>query len=99
MSQPDDRTPGFHDADLLLKLYDLRREPVMRASRDAISFGFWPTSWDEFAAILDFSNSSFVRDAFIGEVQQHYARFYEVEVASFDAAVTDWERVRYFDRI
>jgi glutamine synthetase len=51
------------------------------------------------AAILEFSNSSFVGDAFADEVQQHYARFYEVEVASFDAAVTDWERVRYFDRI
>jgi glutamine synthetase len=51
------------------------------------------------AAVPEFSNSSFVRDALTDEVQQHYARFYEVEVASFDAAVTDWERVRYFDRI
>lgn len=50
-------------------------------------------------AIPEFSNSSFVRDALTGEVQQHYARFYEVEAASFDSAVTDWERVRYFDRI
>jgi glutamine synthetase len=50
-------------------------------------------------AIPDFSNSSFVRDALTEEVQQHYARFYEVEVASYDSVVTDWERVRYFDRI
>ena len=50
-------------------------------------------------AISGFSNSSFVRDALTDEVQQHYARFYEVEVASYDSAVTDWERVRYFDRI
>jgi glutamine synthetase len=51
------------------------------------------------AAIPDFSSSSFVADAFSDEVQQHYAHFYEVEVASYDSAVTDWERVRYFDRI
>jgi glutamine synthetase len=51
------------------------------------------------AAIPEFSNSSFVREAFTDEVQRHYAHFYEVEVAGFDSAVTDWERVRYFDRI
>jgi glutamine synthetase len=51
------------------------------------------------AAIPTFSNSSFVRDVLTDQVQQHYAHFYEVEVASYDSAVTDWERVRYFDRI
>ena len=51
------------------------------------------------AAIPRFSDSSFVRDALTDDVQQHYAHFYEVEVASYDSAVTDWERVRYFDRI
>ncbi len=51
------------------------------------------------AAIPAFANSSFVREALTDEVQQHYARFYEVEAASYDAAVTDWERARYFDRI
>ena len=50
------READFHDADLLLKLYDLRREEVMRKSRDAISFTFWPTNFDEFAAILDFGH-------------------------------------------
>ena len=51
------------------------------------------------AAILPFSGSEFVRDAFTEAVQQHYAHFYESEVASYDAVVTDWERARYFDRI
>jgi len=50
-------------------------------------------------AIPAFHESPFVREAFTDEVQQHYARFYEVEAASYDAAVTDWERARYFDRI
>ena len=30
-------TPDHHDADLILKLYDLRREAVMRQSRNAMA--------------------------------------------------------------
>ncbi|MDZ4773577.1 MAG: hypothetical protein SGI72_10630 [Planctomycetota bacterium] len=38
--------PDHHDADLVIKLYDLRREAVMRESRNAINT--WvPKSWDE----------------------------------------------------
>jgi hypothetical protein len=44
-------TPDHHDAELILKLYDLRREPVMRESRNAI-FGFLPKNYEEFAAVL-----------------------------------------------
>ncbi|MCC6774790.1 MAG: hypothetical protein IT360_26690 [Gemmatimonadaceae bacterium] len=43
--------PDHHDADLVLKLYEMRREPVMRASRNELNAGFWPTSPDEMAAI------------------------------------------------
>jgi uncharacterized radical SAM superfamily Fe-S cluster-containing enzyme len=39
-----------HDAELVLKLYDLRREAVMRQSRDAL-FKFVPSSYEEFVAI------------------------------------------------
>jgi hypothetical protein len=44
--------PDHHDADLVLKLYDLRREPVMRESRDAINADFSPKNEDEACAIL-----------------------------------------------
>jgi hypothetical protein len=44
--------PDHHDADLVLRLYDLRREPVMRASRDAINAEFWPEDVDEAVAVL-----------------------------------------------
>ena len=44
--------PDHHDADLVLKLYDLRREPVMRASRDAINAEFWPATSEEAVAVL-----------------------------------------------
>jgi hypothetical protein len=43
--------PDHHDADLVLKLYDLRREPVMRESRDAINDKFWPRNAEEALAI------------------------------------------------
>lgn len=39
-----------HDAELVLKLYDLRREPVMREARTFV-FGFWPKSVDEILAL------------------------------------------------
>jgi hypothetical protein len=43
--------PDHHDADLILKLYDLRREAVMRESRTAIDAKFWPRNADEALAI------------------------------------------------
>jgi hypothetical protein len=43
--------PDHHDADLILKIYDLRREPVMRESRSAINSKFWPRSAEEAIAI------------------------------------------------
>ncbi|MEC7725718.1 MAG: hypothetical protein VYD05_09415, partial [Planctomycetota bacterium] len=45
-------TPDHHDAELVIKLYDLRREPVMRGSRDAINADFWPKSAEEAVAVL-----------------------------------------------
>ena len=36
-----------HDAELVLRLYDLRRELVMRQSRDAINGQFWPRTYDD----------------------------------------------------
>ena len=48
--------PGYHDADLLIKLYDLRREAVMRESRNAIGGKFWPKSYDDVKEVLKFDN-------------------------------------------
>jgi hypothetical protein len=44
--------PDHHDADLVLRLYDLRREPVMRESRDAINADYWPATAAEAVAVL-----------------------------------------------
>ena len=43
--------PDHHDAEIVMRLYDLRREPVMRESRDALMTGFWPRSWEDVVAI------------------------------------------------
>lgn len=43
--------PDHHDAEIVIRLYELRREPVMRASRDSISQKFIPKTFEEFAAI------------------------------------------------
>lgn len=40
------------DAELILKLYDLRREPVMREARSFV-FGFSPKSIDELLAVAN----------------------------------------------
>ncbi|HEY8768644.1 MAG TPA: glutamine synthetase family protein [Dehalococcoidia bacterium] len=50
-------------------------------------------------ALALFESSDFVRQAFGGDVQEHYAHFFHDEQASYDRAVTDWERWRYFERI
>lgn len=43
--------PDHHDADLVLKLYELRREGVMRESRNQLNSKFLPTSFDDVLAI------------------------------------------------
>jgi hypothetical protein len=44
-------SPDHHDAELVLKLYDLRREAVMRESRDSVLKEFWPRNATEAVAI------------------------------------------------
>ena len=44
--------PDHHDAELVLKLYDLRREAVMREARSTIVLKFWPKTYEEVKAVL-----------------------------------------------
>ncbi|MEE3920080.1 hypothetical protein V2I01_23100 [Micromonospora sp. BRA006-A] len=39
------------------------------------------------------------REAFGDEVAAHYANQAKVELSAFDAAVTDWELTRGFERL
>ncbi|MFB9184579.1 glutamine synthetase family protein [Dactylosporangium sucinum] len=44
-------------------------------------------------------SSALAREAFGDEVVEHYANNARVELAAFDAAVTDWELLRGFERL
>ena len=46
-----------------------------------------------------FTASEFNRRAFGDEVVDHYTNYARVEMDAFDAAVTDWERFRGFERL
>ena len=46
-----------------------------------------------------FADSELARKAFSDEVVDHYVNAANVELAAFDAAVTDWERFRGFERL
>lgn len=48
--------PDYQDADIVLRLYELRREPVMRESRDTMNREFLPLSIDDLRAVTDFSH-------------------------------------------
>ena len=50
-------------------------------------------------AVELFEASPFAKAAFGEEVVEHYAHFFRAEQSAYDAAVTDWERKRYFERI
>jgi hypothetical protein len=44
--------PDHHDATIILQLYDLRRESIMREARAAVSSRFRPQNVDEALAVL-----------------------------------------------
>jgi glutamine synthetase len=46
-----------------------------------------------------FSTSAVARQAFGDEVVDHYTHAAQIEVAAFEAAITDWERYRGFERL
>ena len=43
--------PDYHDAELAFRAYELRRESVMRDSRNAINRDFWPKSFADVQAV------------------------------------------------
>ena len=56
-----------------------------------------PATLQEAAELFD--GSAVARAAFGDEVVEHYLNNARVEIAAFNAAVTDWERVRGFERL
>jgi len=75
-------------------------EPPARLDGDAYSTADLPPIPRTLAeAVAAFEGSTFARGAFGDDVVDHWSHFFRTEVAQFDAAVTDWERQRYFERI
>ncbi|MDT0186023.1 glutamine synthetase family protein [Microbacterium sp. ARD31] len=56
-----------------------------------------PTTLREAAQLFD--ESAIARKAFGDDVVEHYLNQARIEVEAYDAAVTDWERVRGFERL
>ncbi|SDG40842.1 glutamine synthetase family protein [Microbacterium pygmaeum] len=56
-----------------------------------------PTTLREAARL--FGESSIARAAFGDEMVEHYLNQARIEVEAYDAAVTDWERIRGFERL
>ncbi|MFN8060870.1 MAG: hypothetical protein U0Q12_17065 [Vicinamibacterales bacterium] len=51
MSVPAKSSPDHHDAELMLRVYELRRESVMRDARNAINGQFWPRTYEDILAV------------------------------------------------
>jgi hypothetical protein len=50
-------TPDHNDADLVLKVYDMRRETMMREARNSMIQKFWPKSYEDFIVVTKSDNS------------------------------------------
>jgi hypothetical protein len=72
--------PDHHDAEIVLRLYDLRREAVMRESRTKI-FQFMPRTWEEFIAVTQIDhpmNAAFRQVSSYWEMAYGFARHHIV---------------------
>ncbi|GMR24558.1 MAG: hypothetical protein BMS9Abin37_3118 [Acidobacteriota bacterium] len=48
--------PDYHDGDLVLRLYEMRREAKTREARDLLNFQFWPKTYDDVKEVQKFDN-------------------------------------------
>ena len=46
------KKPNANDAQVILHLYELRTDPVMRAARKFVVGEFWPQNYDEFKGVM-----------------------------------------------
>ncbi|HEY4018013.1 MAG TPA: glutamine synthetase family protein, partial [Pseudonocardiaceae bacterium] len=83
---------GLHGIEHELPLEDEFTGNAYASGRDTV-----PRTLRDAADLL--ATSEQARDAFGVDVIEHYRNAAAVELAAFDAAVTDWERVRAFERL
>ncbi len=58
------------DAEIILRLYELRREPVMRQARAWIAGEFWPSTVEEFFAVAE--NPADPHNAYFRQVTSYW---------------------------
>jgi glutamine synthetase len=84
---------GLHGVDAGLQL----EPPLEGSAYEAHERPHVPATLGEARAL--FAGSAVAREAFGEEVVAHYLNAADVELAAFQSSVTDWERVRGFERL
>ncbi|MDH6181627.1 glutamine synthetase [Microbacteriaceae bacterium SG_E_30_P1] len=77
--------------------HELELEPIFEGNAYTSDAPRVPSTLREAAQL--FEASEIAVDAFGEDVVAHYLNMAKVEQAAFDAAITDWERVRGFERL
>ncbi|CAB4712249.1 unannotated protein [freshwater metagenome] len=76
---------------------NLELEPIFTGNAYALETERIPTSLKEARDL--WANSTWVTETFGKDVQDHYTHMADTELDAFGRAVTDWERVRSFERM
>ena len=76
--------------------HELELEPMFEGNAYVSDAPRVPTTLREAAEL--FGGSEIAREAFGADVVEHYLNNARIEVQAYDAAITDWERVRGFER-
>ncbi len=77
--------------------HELKLQPMTEGNAYTSDAEHVPGTLREARAL--FADSSIAREVFGDEVVEHYVNFADVEISAFDAAVTDWELRRGFERL
>ncbi|GAA1698165.1 glutamine synthetase family protein [Kribbella yunnanensis] len=83
---------GLHGIENELELEPLLEGNAYESDKDHV-----PSTLREAAAL--FTGSRIAREAFGDEMVDHYTNAARVELDAYDAVVTDWERIRGFERL
>ena len=76
--------------------HELELEPIFEGNAYASDAPRFPSSLRDAADL--FAGSEIAIEAFGEDVVAHYLNNARIEQAAYDAAITDWERVRGFER-
>ena len=76
---------------------NLELEPIFTGNAYALETSRFPTSLTEARNL--WANSEWVTKTFGADVQKHYTHMADTEIDAYSRAVTDWERVRSFERM